>query len=529
MQTFTYPQSDLDRSRALLRVLGSYWSDTFQAKDQMVSYVQAIAEGAKQNQLNLLETVAALSRFDIPVFHTENWYPITLHKSQLNATAANLHKFDQSVTTFDDQVTILFDGRPLSDFYAFPVSTDLVDAGHIFDRLVFPTIDMISGADFKVDRANSAIIFTRNPFDIPTIPRTPVYGPDNTLVDEVIILWAFRADLDYQYVFKQFAYAINVQLESSENAKKLVNAIFDGLVAGGATVQVLNAALSAIFDIPLVLEDGEIVEVMANDRRGAFIATNKNVYRCPARAMPVVALDQVLRAGDKLVDTFSIIELNQGELPDDLVALALDQNFTTACFYGDLIFENKEVALNVNTGHISGYTYVDFQLGGFPADVQQFFDDVHARGIKSIAPPPDECTVPDAKKYGTLAQLLDARKTPEGEPSAADLPKTINPLQFLVKNVLRNHAIIVTVKIAGLGADHLNLYNIRHVRQLLPPYAGMFIVYNLDGLRNGIDGEISVTEDLEKFKGAEPLAEGVPIEYVRDKGVIVRSLSGTCE
>jgi hypothetical protein len=529
MQTFTYPQSDLDRGRTLLSVLGSYWADTFQAKDQMASYVQAIAEGAKQNQLNLLETVAALSRFDIPVFHTENWYPITLHKKQLNATAANIYKFDQNNITFDNDGAAVFDGVALTDFYAFPVATDLVDAGHIFDRLLFPTVDLISGVDFKIDRANSAILFTRNPFDIVTIPRTPVYGANNALVDEVIILWAFRANLDYQYVFRQFSYAINVQLESSENAKKLVNAIFDGLVAGGATVKVLNAALSAIFDIPLVLENGEIVEAMANDRRGAFIATNKHVYRCPAGTTPVVAVDQVLMAGDKLVDTFSVIELSRGELPDDFAALALDKNFTTACFYGDLIFENKEVPLRVNSAHPSNYTYVDFELSGFPADVEQFFAEVHARGIKSIAPPPDVCTVPDAEKYGTLAHLLDQRKTPEGEPTAEDLPATINPLQFLVKNVLRNHVIIVTVKIAGLGENHLNLYNIRHIRQLLPPYAGMFIVYTLDGIREVIAGESALVEDLSLFKGINPVVERIPVQLVRDKGVIIRSISGTCE
>jgi hypothetical protein len=529
MQTFTYPQSDLDRSRALLRVLGSYWTTTFQAKDQMASYVQAVAESAKQNQLNLLETVAAISRFDVPVFHTENWYPITLHKQQLNKTEANTYKFSQNAITFDNDGVAVFDGVALTDFYAFPVTAELVDAGHIFDRMLFPTVDLISGVDFKIDRANSAILFTRNPFDIATVPRTPVYGADNALVDEVIILWAFRANLDYQYVFKQFSYAINVQLESSENAKRLVNAIFDGLIAGGATVSVLNDALSAIFDIPLVLEDGEIVEVMANDRHGAFIATNKNVYRCPAGATQVVAVDQVLRAGDKLVDTFSIIELNRGELPDDFAALAIDKNFTTACFYGDLIFENKEVPLRVNSEHPSQYTYVDFPLGGFPADVAQFFDSVHARGIKSIAPPPDVCTVPDAQKYGTLAHLLDLRKTPDSEPKAEDLPTTINPLQFLVKNVLRNHVIIVTVKISGLGENHLNLYNIRHVRQLLPPYAGMFIVYTLDGLRDGINGENTLTEELSLFKGINPVAEKIPVKLVRDKGVIIRSISGTCE
>lgn len=529
MQTFTYPQSDLDRGTALLRVLGSFWRSTFQAKEQIAAYTQVVAETVKQNQLNLLEAVASLSRFDIPVFHTENWYPITLSKSQLNRTAANQYRFDQNGLNFDGNKFALFDGVPESDLYAFPLTSKLAGAAHIFDRILFPTVDLLNDSDFQIDRDNSAIIFTRNPFDIESIPRVPTYDENNALVDEVIVLWAFRAQLDYDYVFRQFAYAVNIHLKSSEGAKKLVNAVFDGLVAGGATVRVLNAALSAIFDIPVVQEDGEIVEEIANDRRGAFIATNKNVYRVAGGATPIVALDQVLRAGDRLVDSFDIIELNRGEIPPSVAALALDQNLTSACYYSDLIFENRDVPLIVDDTHASGYTYVEFPLGGFPADVKQFFDDVHARGIKSIAPRPDPCTNPNWREYGTLAQLLDRRINPVGEPTADDLPPTINPLQFLVKNVLRNHAIVVIVKISGLGNDHLNLYNIRHIRQLLPPYAGMFIVYNLNGLKDAIDGEETLTEDLDVFKGANPLSGSVPAQYVHDKGVIIRSLSGTCE
>lgn len=529
MQTFHYPQSDLDKGKELLRVLGTFWSSTFQAQDQIASYTQAAAEAAKQNQLNLLEAVAALSRFDVPVFHTENWYPITLRKSQLNKTAANVYKFDTPDLEFDANSYVTFDGAAQTNLYAFPVDTKLAAACHIFDRILFPTVDLIGGSDFKVDRQNGAIVFIQNPFELPAIPRTPVYAENNALVDEIITLWAFRANLDYGYIFRQFAYAVNIQLESSENAKQLVNAIFDGLIAGGATVHVINAALSAIFDIPVVKEDGEIVEVMARDRNGSFIATNKHVYRFADTAIPIVAVDQVLRAGDRLVDAFDVIELNRGVVPDTFAALALDQNFTSYCYYADLIFENREVPLRVITDHPSGYTYVDFPLSGFPADVAQFFNDVHERGIKLIPPAPEPCKLPNGQRSGTLAHVLDRRTNPIGEPAADDLPATINPLRFLVNNVLRNHAMLVTVKVAEMGKNHLSLYNIRHLRQLFPPYAGMFIVYNLGGLADSIDGENTLGEELTVFKGANPLADSVLPEYVRDKGVIVRLFSGTCE
>jgi hypothetical protein len=116
-----------------------------------------------------------------------------------------------------------------------------------------------------------------------------------------------------------------------------------------------------------------------------------------------------------------------------------------------------------------------------------------------------------------------------GEPQVDDLPATINPLQFLVKHVLRNHTAIVTVKLAGLGGNKLDLYNIRHVRQLIPPYAGLFFVYNLNGLRDSVPGGNLIMENMTVFYGMSPVRDSVPAINVRDKGVIVRTVSGTCE
>jgi len=528
MQKFTYPQSDLDSSTALLRVLGSFWASTFAGRDQLRSYTTGIAAGAAQIQLNLLETVAALSRFEIPIFHTENWYPLVLRKSQVNLTSANNYKFDEPGLQFDSGPAVLFDTLATRDFYAFAAPAQLAGAAHIFDRVLFPTFSLIGGVDFIVDAANQIIIFTQNPFDNENIVRSPVYV-DDVITDEEITLWVFKADFDYQYVFKQFAYALGIQVKSTETGKAFVNAVFDGLLAGGASAAVFEAAVSAVLDIPLSREDGEIVEVAELDGHGLIIATNKHVYRFARDATAVVTVGQVLRAGDRLVDALEIIELNRGEVPDSLPALALDQGFTAACYYSDLIFENHDVPLRVDATHPSGYTYVDFPLAGFPADVQRFFEELHMRGIAQIAPTPPACDTTGQRKTGTLAHILDRRSNPVGEPEAADLPATINPLKFLVANVLRNHAFAAIIKVAGLGENHLGLYNIRHIRQLLPPYAGMFLLYNLAGKKAVISGEFDVQEIVTQFKGAAPLSSAVTANLVSDRGVIVRTISGTCQ
>lgn len=528
MQKFTYPQSDLDSSTDLLRVLGSFWARTFSGREQLRSYTTGIATGAAQIQRNLLETVAALSRFEVPIFHTENWYPLVLRKSQVNLTAANNYRFDSDNLQFAVGPAVTFNSLASRDFYAFAAPAQLVDAAHIFDRLLFPTFALIGGVDFLVDTENQVIVFTQNPFDNENVIRSPVYV-DDVLTDEEITLWAFKADFDYQYVFRQFAYALGIQIKSTENGKEFVNAIFDGLLAGGASAGVFEAALSAVLDVPLVKEDGEIVEVVEIDGSGLLIVTNKHVYRFSRSALATVTVGQELNAGDRLVDALEIIDLNRGEVPDNLTALALDQGLTAACYYSDLIFENRDVPLRVNSNHPSGYTYVDFPLAGFPADVRHFFDELHIRGISQIQPPPPECDKSQKRRTGTLAHILDRRTKPIGEPMADDLPANINPLKFLAANVLRNHTFIAVIRISGLGENHLGLYNIRHIRQLLPPYAGVFLLYNLDGKRNVISGEFDVQTTITQFKGAEPLSDSVAAELVSDRGVIVRTISGTCQ
>jgi hypothetical protein len=529
MQTFTYPASDLDNREALLDVLGSFWSRTYTGIDQLNSYTQATAAGVAQTQLNLLETIAALSRFDIPIFHTENWHPIVLRKSDTNITAFNQYKFDENSFIFDGNPQIQFDEFTGRDFFVFPLPDKLQTAAKLFDRLLFPTFALSGGIDFVVDADNQVILFVTDPFASNSVIRRPIYDGDK-LVDEEITLWAFKAQFDYQYVFQQFAYAVDINLKSSENTKKLVNAVLDGLLAGGASVTVLNKAFAAIFDIPVVETGGEIVEVMTVDNDGLFIATDRAIYRFDAAAVPVVAVGDVLRQGDRLVDVFAVFEINSGAVSSDITALALDSGFTAACFYGDLIFENKDVPVLVNTNHPSGYTYISFALGGLPSDIQRFFDELHARGIEQIPQTPPECSQPGTnKRLGTLAQILDRRKTPIGEPTADDLPQTINPLQFLVKNVFRNNAVIARVQVSQLGKNQLGLYNIRHVRQLLPPGSALFLIYAINSQIQQITADEFVLEDTALFKAGEPLTDAVASSLVTDRGVIVRTVSGTCQ
>lgn len=633
-QMFVYPGSDLDRGRNLIAVLGSFWATIYSRRDQVNSYAQATSLSVSQSFQNLLETVAALSRYDVPLFHTENWLPVTLRKSDRNTSAESIERFDRTSAHFDDN-RLNFDVPAVAQYHEYPAPKNLAGCATIFNKLLFPSLALAEKVDYVIDAERSVFIFAEDPFDSPETIKTVIYAGAQP-VDEEITLWLFKGKFDYDYVFTQFAYALGMRLKTSQGFKDLMNAVFSGLIEGGATAAALDQALAAICNIPLTLDDNEVVEIAQRDAHGTFIATDKNVYRFPEDAVPLVAVGDRLRAGAPLVDAVTVHELTHGDVPAAIAALALDAGYLSACFYGDLVFENKSVPLEVDTTHPSGFTYVSFGVGGYPADVRQFFDEIHARGVAAATAQRNDCfdnpivrptrtafprpgrsgkiyqatdthkfyqwlatapAVPETGSYvevteqevcgpnwdtfatraafplrgntfkrylaadtgklykwviaaaaqpetgvyeevfappprnkiGTLAHVLDKRAQPDSEPTAANLPKTINPLEFVAANVLRNNVFLVQIRINALGQNHLGMYNVRHLRQLLPPQSAMIVVFALQAPRDAVDATENLQETVQTFTGAEPLTDTVPESLVNDKGATLRTISGTCQ
>jgi hypothetical protein len=568
-QVFTYPGSDLDRSRTLIAALGSFWLRTFTGRDQLTSYVNATAYTVAETHRKLLAVVAALSRYDVPLFDEKTLVPITIKKSQLNTLATNSDKFDTTLAHFDDGT--FFDAVTNKTFFAYPAPSKLASVEQLFNKITFPTAMLDKNVDFVVDPITGVLIFNRDPFDNVAFLRHAA-GPG----DEEITLWGFCGKFDYDIVFNQFAYAVGIKLQSSQGYKDLINAIVDGLVDGGATAAALDLAFAAICGIPVSTEPVETVEIMDYDNRGFFIATDKTVYRFNETVEPRVGLGQVITAGTMLIRGIDISEFFVGNkyaelnAPDvavryppsnavladniwkplltetdenlrldpnlftcrktrkDLAALALDGGFLSACFYSDLIFENKPLPLEVNTAHPSGYTYLHFGLGGLPADVERFFDEIHYRGIQAAKLETIPCQ-PNHKRRGTLAHLLDARVHPATEPDVTHLPKTINPLQFLVENVLRNNVFVVRILVSALGQNSLGLYNIRHLRQLLPPQTAMIVIFELAPGMDTVNGADNVRETLNTFTGMARQLDKVPVSLLHDLGATARIVSGTCQ
>jgi len=528
-----FPASVYDQPRNLLSVLGSWWATDYAGNEQVAAIVAGRAHVERQSIMNILELIASMSRFSVPIYHTETWYPLYLRKSQCNTVDASIDLYDTGVV-YDGGTR--YDVPHINTLFSFPKPTDLVSIPMLLNRFVAPSLTQLQDVDYAV--SSSAIMFCKNPFDDTRVAKRMIYD-NGVLVDEEAVLWVFRGEFDWETTYQQFGYVIGLHLASSKGYNDLLNAIYNS-ITGGMTLTALRTAMSAMTGIPLVEEAVETVTDVVPTAACLMVITDKHVYKYAATATPTVVIGQAVQRGQALTDALQISELNTGKISDTVTALTIGRGILANCFYGELLFENRDVPLVVDTNHPSGYTYVSWGLGGFILDVQHFFDEIHERGIAESLIPVDPCqpvatiTYADSecnsaditRRRGTLAHLLDNRPVAVGEPTAVNLPTTINPLRFLVENVLRNNVIFVQLQANGSTAGALGLQHYQLLRKVIPPNVAVLILVEVELPPDTVDSTW-LTETVSTFDGIEPISETVT--SVTDSDVQLRVVSGTCQ
>ena len=534
MPYFKFPQTVYDQPKNLLAVLGSWWADTYAGREEIASLVQGKARIENQSLFNVMELIAAISRFSVPIYHSENWYPLYLLASQRNNAQTSLLRYDAGAT-FNGSYS--YDIPTEKPFHAFPCPATLVSAPLIVNRFTDPTLTQNENLDYVL--VDNAIIFRSNPFDDPRVAKRTVYT-NGVPTDTEALVWVFQGQFDFDTVYQQFGYAVGLRLKSSAGYRDLLNTVYDAIV-GGTTANDIMRGMSAMTGVPLVQEDQETVVDIVADPVNLIIITDLHVYKFGVNAVPTVVVGQKVFRGEALTDALQINELNCGVTPDSLRALAIGQGFLMTCFYSDLVFENREVLLQVITDDPSGYTKLKWDLGGFPLDVEKFFDELHYRGVleserpidpceegvKTIAYQRNDCNEVDViQRKGTLAHLLDRRENSVDEPKASNLPDTINPLKFLIENVLRNNAFIVRLKPASAGHNGVGLYNARMLRRLLHPGTALILIVDLTPDADLVTVD-RLAEQITTFTGMTPLKDTVTT--VVDRRVGIRIITGSCQ
>lgn len=521
MAEFTFPANDYERTRTLLAVTGSWWSEQFDRIDQSEALVEGTARRTVQTYLDTIELFNSVSRLSVPILQREQWFPLVLTESERNGDVAGLARYDGEFQYDQTSPTIRYDrgvARPTS---SFPFPQEVVSAPAIFNRILLPSLSYVEGVDYKIQEDIGVITFTVNPFDDNRIPKVEVFE-DGEVVDRQVILWVFRGHQDLDDIYLQFGYVINLPLPSSAQYRDLVNAVFDGLVEG-TTLRSIQLAVAALTGVPLTIEQQETVERIEDDGRFQLVITDQHVYRFKRGSTVVVSEGDTVQAGEPLTDTIQVFEFQRGQVPAELVALSYGDGLVlNGVFLGDLTFENKEVPLTVEQNFPpEGKTRVEWALGGFPGDVEAFFDLLHTRGVTAGQ---------------TMANLLDIRENPETEPGPASLPLTINPLEFLIQNVFRSNTFVVKVKISSAGEDALGLGEGFVLRKLVPPWTLMVVLAELsagpdrvtmDGPGLASDTEAGYEEDVVVSLAMGPVEESLTPGDVSER-VTIKQIGGRC-
>jgi len=463
MTVFRYPQNNFDDPEQLLGLLGSFWATTYSGNALLEDLSGITGQMAQQSHLHLLELVQSVSRYTVPIFHQDNWYGLRILESELNSDDSLIEEYTTPASSNYTATTSLNYGEIAGQtFYSITKPEGLENVQVIFNRLAGPSVELIKGIDFWI--RDSVITVRNNPFDNPLIPKRELLNAIGTITDRECVLWLYRGQWDWQTVYEQFGYALRLRMKSSQGYRDFINAIFDAFVEG-TSIRTQQQALAATFGIPLVVEASETVEYVVNDADKLNIITDVHTYQFPLGTTAIVAVGDVVVAGDPLTNLLQIFEFNRGTAVDsaDISALTTGSGVLSWGYWGDLTWENKETDLLVEED-VDGYTKVSWDIGGFLFDVEKFWEDIHIKGIATGE---------------TLAMLLDTRDNPVGQPTAASLPLTVNPLQFLVDNLLRDNAYVVKVRPGSQLSNQLAFVPVDQLRKIQPPHTLMLLIVEL--------------------------------------------------
>jgi len=301
-----YPQDDARSSGKLLATLGNYWSQYFRdaAVLETIMYSGTLMYDATAQRYD--EAVATLSRETVPLDHQVPLMPFILSDAPVSADASPL--------TY--QVNGAVYGAPGNPPYSrvfrygeavasgsnavYSVDPALLSCRVFTNRLTNPTVTLVQGVDFTIDRSTSTLTFTRLPVSSELTSR-PRVTPAGVVYTE-FVLFGYDVRYDESRVYLQYGYPAKLPAAASTpQYRDAVNAVYDSHQSG-PNYAALRQYMAAAYDVPVSRVDGEkVVDIVVGS--DMLILTDHNVYRANAASTAIVTVGQVLEAGDFLVDT----------------------------------------------------------------------------------------------------------------------------------------------------------------------------------------------------------------------------------
>lgn len=452
----------------LMSNLGTFWSQIID--DQLV---RAKLSGQvlldEQTILDSAAAIAAVSMFELPVFNKKLWKLFSFSESNLLANSKQPYKLgDTDIELGGETPIVLGQTRDIAD-WRIKLPANVVTVGYITDNVFKPTTIWAVDTHFTIE--DGYIVFKQNPFDAS-------FRLTKTDTENICNMWLCNIRQDLNDIYNEFGYVLDLYTRaSSDNYLTLVQAGFNSLINGTNSLA-LRSYMASVLGIKIVENDIETVEVVQTTAKHLQIITNKSVYEFAKTATSLVSVGDRVYRGDILVDTVKIydsVSLRSDSLPFSFLTIA--PHLMNKKLNGALIFKNKAVS-TVYTLDSDGYADVRFDIGGEAEDVQTFWTNAKAAW--------------EASGVSVAASL---RKTPgTNMPVESDVMPTVNPMNYLIKNIFNYNCIIVSIKIESgwVNAQNYLLPLIPYIRNIVPPSTALFLITEFN---QGTESHESMTDN----------------------------------
>jgi len=490
---FKYPSTDLDVAEKVVALTGGYWTEIYEGRDQIQDLVGARTTLWKDALNVWKEAELSKSRLAISSFKSKSWMYYPILKSE---GIANRGFYEGGASYGASTITY---GEAIGFSWKLPAG--VASVSQIYNRISYPSASLFEGVDFSLNTSTNRLVFNSDPFlNINFASRDKLNS--SGAQDRELAMWMHLPKMDQKSVQQIYGLPIGIDGRSGEAYKGLVNAVYDCLILGMSSGR-LSRLLGHALEVPIA-SSTEIVETINSSVR-KVVVTNKKVYFISPKADPAVSAGDTVSEGQSLSNALVIRELRRGSDLLDVKAITLGKGFTNNQFSYDLTFINENLPVDVSDNE--GVTDLKFKVSGHPFDVDRFWELVHSNGVR---------------QGKTIAMGLDLRADKVGSPYKESLPSVINPLQFLIDEMIPGGLTLVTIKSEAVpsGIPRLDV-----VPDLISLGNGVFFIFEAP---LAIDSAFIVQSSNEdKYTGAETLEE-YGASYLLSSAVVIKSISSQC-
>lgn len=500
-----YQQNNGFDPNLFYKSLGSFWTVIFQEKSTLKGYTAGLVEEKIQQYLTLVSTINRYSIKECPIFDVVRWKPLLIYKSKYNQTPFVFKKDDAVFGAQTDSSSYYrdiifrfgFNKTPTNSVYLYTLPEAINSSGVVCDKIINPSIIFHNGLDIKFE--DKVIYFNSNIFENENLLKVKIIGENGipeTYTDaqgeeheeELIILWAYNANISKTQLYYNFGYLFNLNLSNSEYSKNIIGSLFN-IFVDGPTVKNVKTCCAMFMGLPTIINDVEEVEELFTDEKYHYVVTNKECYRIKKEFTIAanIVVGAKLYVGDILVDNIQFYDnmtkykaTNYGEMNfstgwwNNPSIISTGLSFSKYLFNGEYInqltFSNELDVITLNSdGNIV------FPVQGQAADIRTFHNYINQSSRKDII------------------------KSKLGLVNAGDSYATI-PLTFVMENFLKTNAAILYISFHAAQDKTQFLSLLKLIKDQLPKYVYLiikldlnFTVENYNNLNDSI--YIEFTED----------------------------------